>query len=110
MTVNLRERKALLAERLRQAYDTDRTSMLETFLSAGSFTDVLSEVSYSIDVGEQDKALAEQIVARPGGPRRDPPVGRRHARRHRRAADRRPPPRRSSSTRPSRSSRRPRPS
>jgi peptidoglycan hydrolase CwlO-like protein len=62
MTVNLRERKAVLAERLRQAYDTDRTSMLETFLSAGSFTDVLSEVSYTIDVGEQDKALAEQIV------------------------------------------------
>jgi murein DD-endopeptidase MepM/ murein hydrolase activator NlpD len=62
MTINLRERKALLAERLRQAYDTDRTSMLETFLSAGSFTDVLSQVSYTIDVGEQDKALAEQIV------------------------------------------------
>ncbi|HEX2755739.1 MAG TPA: peptidoglycan DD-metalloendopeptidase family protein [Candidatus Limnocylindrales bacterium] len=62
MTVNLRERKALLAERLRQAYDTDRTSMLETFLSAGSFTDVLSQVSYTIDVGEQDKQLAEQIV------------------------------------------------
>ena len=61
MTVNLRERKALLAERLRQAYDTDRTSMLETFLSAGTFTDVLSQVSYSIDVGEQDKALAMQI-------------------------------------------------
>jgi murein DD-endopeptidase MepM/ murein hydrolase activator NlpD len=63
MTVNLRARKALLAERLRQAYDTDRTSMLETFLSAGSFTDVLSQVSYSIDVSEQDKALAEQIAA-----------------------------------------------
>ena len=63
MTINLRERKALLAERLRQAYDTDRTSMLETFLSAGSFTDVLSQVSYTIDVGEQDKALAEQIVS-----------------------------------------------
>jgi murein DD-endopeptidase MepM/ murein hydrolase activator NlpD len=62
MIVNLRERKDLLAERLRQAYDTDRTSMLETFLSAGSFTDVLSQVSYTIDVGEQDKALAEQIV------------------------------------------------
>jgi murein DD-endopeptidase MepM/ murein hydrolase activator NlpD len=62
MVVDLRERKAVLAERLRQAYDTDRTSMLETFLSAGSFTDVLSQVSYSIDVGEQDKALAEQIV------------------------------------------------
>ena len=62
MTVNLRDRKALLGERLRQAYDTDRTSMLETFLSGGSFTDVLSQVSYTIDVGEQDKALAEQIV------------------------------------------------
>jgi murein DD-endopeptidase MepM/ murein hydrolase activator NlpD len=61
MTVNLRARKELLAERLRTAYDTDRTSMLETFLSAGSFTDVLSQVSYSIDVGEQDKALAVQI-------------------------------------------------
>ena len=61
-TVNLRDRKALLAERLRQAYDTDRTSMLETFLSGASFTDVLSDVSYTIDVGEQDKALAEQIV------------------------------------------------
>jgi murein DD-endopeptidase MepM/ murein hydrolase activator NlpD len=58
---HLQESKDLLAERLRQAYDTDRTSLLETFLSGGSFTDVLSEVSYSIDMGEQDKALAEQI-------------------------------------------------
>jgi murein DD-endopeptidase MepM/ murein hydrolase activator NlpD len=62
MTIHLRARKELLAERLRQAYDTDRTSLLETFLSGDSFTDVLSEVSYTIDVGEQDKALAEQIV------------------------------------------------
>ena len=62
MTIHLRDRKAILAERLRQAYDVDRTSMLETFLSGGSFTDVLSQVSYTIDVGEQDKALAEQIV------------------------------------------------
>ncbi len=63
MTLNLRARKELLAERLRQAYDTDRTSLLETFLSGESFTDVLSQVSYTIDVGEQDKQLAEQIVA-----------------------------------------------
>ena len=63
MIVALRERKALLADRLREAYDTDRTSMLETFLSGSSFTDVLSEVSYTIDVSEQDKALAEQIVS-----------------------------------------------
>jgi murein DD-endopeptidase MepM/ murein hydrolase activator NlpD len=62
MTVKLRARKEILAERLRQAYDTDRTSMLETFLSGDSFTDVLSEVSYTIDVSEQDKALAEAIA------------------------------------------------
>ena len=63
MTVKLRARKELLAERLRQAYDTDRTSMLETFLSGDTFTDVLSEVSYTIDVSEQDKALAQAIEA-----------------------------------------------
>ncbi len=63
MRWHLAERKEVLSERLRLAYDTDRTSMLETFLSGGSFTDVLSEVSYTIDVGEQDKALAQQIEA-----------------------------------------------
>jgi len=61
MVVSLRARKALLADRLRQAYDTDRTSMLETFLSGRSFTDVLSDVSYAIDVSESDKQLALQI-------------------------------------------------
>ena len=50
------------AERLRSAYDTDRTSLLETFLSGGTFTDLLAEMSYYIDVGEQDKALADQIA------------------------------------------------
>ena len=58
----LAERKALLAERVRSAYDTDRTSLLESFLSGGSFTDLLTEMSYYIDVGEQDKALADQIA------------------------------------------------
>jgi murein DD-endopeptidase MepM/ murein hydrolase activator NlpD len=57
----LRERKKLLAERIRTAYETDQTSPLELFLSGASFTDVLSEVSYNIDVAEQDRALAEQI-------------------------------------------------
>jgi murein DD-endopeptidase MepM/ murein hydrolase activator NlpD len=57
----LAERRALLADRVRSAYDTDRTSPLETFLSGGSFTDLLAEMSYYIDVGEQDKALAEQV-------------------------------------------------
>lgn len=58
----LSERRALLAERVRNAYDTDRTSPLETFLSGGTFTDLLAEMSYYIDVGEQDKALASQIT------------------------------------------------
>jgi len=58
----LAERKALLAQRLRSAYDTDRTSLLESFLSGGTFTDLLAEMSYFIDVGEQDKALANQVA------------------------------------------------
>jgi murein DD-endopeptidase MepM/ murein hydrolase activator NlpD len=55
-------RQNLLAERIRSAYDTDRTSMLESFLSGGTFTDLLTEMSAFIDVGEQDKALAQQIA------------------------------------------------
>ena len=58
----LGERKALLAERIRSAFSTDRTTILETFLSGGSFSDVISEVGYINDFAEQDKALAEQIV------------------------------------------------
>jgi murein DD-endopeptidase MepM/ murein hydrolase activator NlpD len=58
---DLTKRRAQLADRVRNAYDTDRTSPLETFLSGGTFTDVLSEMSYYIDVGEQDQALAKQI-------------------------------------------------
>src|SRR6185503_21076830 len=54
--------KALLAERIREAYDTDRTSMLDTFLSGGDFTDVLTEVGYHLEFAEQDKVLAEKIV------------------------------------------------
>ena len=59
---DLVQRKAILADRIRTAYDTDRTTLLETFLSGGSFTDVIAEVSYINDFAQQDKALAEQIV------------------------------------------------
>jgi murein DD-endopeptidase MepM/ murein hydrolase activator NlpD len=59
----LNERKAILSERIQLAYDTDRTTLLETMLSSDTFTDVLSEVSYHLDLAEQDKLLAEQIVA-----------------------------------------------
>ena len=52
-----------LAQRIRDAYDSDRTSLLESFLSSGTFTDVLAQMSYYVDVGEQDKALADQIAS-----------------------------------------------
>ncbi len=69
----LAERKALLADRLRSAYDTDRTSLLESFLSGGTFTDLLAEMSHYLDVGEQDKALADPGRQGPGDARRAPP-------------------------------------
>ena len=59
---DLDERMALLASRIREAYDTDRTSMIETFLSGGDFTDVLTEVGYHLEFAEQDKLLADQIA------------------------------------------------
>ena len=55
-------RKAELAERIREAYEAERTSMLETFLSGASFTDMLAEMSTQLDAAEQDRALAEQIA------------------------------------------------
>jgi murein DD-endopeptidase MepM/ murein hydrolase activator NlpD len=58
----LEARKAILADRIRTAYDTDRTSMLETVLSSDDFTDIVSEVGYEMDFAGQDKILAEQIV------------------------------------------------
>ncbi len=57
------ERKARLAARLREAYRADRTSLIETILSAQSFTDVLEDVGSYLDFGEQDRALAERIAA-----------------------------------------------
>jgi murein DD-endopeptidase MepM/ murein hydrolase activator NlpD len=62
-SAELDARKAILAGRIRSAYDTDRTSMLETVLSSADFTDIISEVGYQLDFAGQDKALAEQIVA-----------------------------------------------
>jgi murein DD-endopeptidase MepM/ murein hydrolase activator NlpD len=56
-------RKVLLAERIVEAYDTDRTSMLETFLAGGDFTDVVTNVGYHLDFAQQDRDLAEQIAS-----------------------------------------------
>ncbi len=60
---DLDARVELLSSRIREAYDTDRTSILETFLSGNDFTDVLTEAAYHLEFAEQDKLLAEQIVA-----------------------------------------------
>jgi murein DD-endopeptidase MepM/ murein hydrolase activator NlpD len=59
----LRLRKAELAERIRRAYDAERTSMLETFLSGASFTDMLVAMSTELDAAEQDRMLAGEIAA-----------------------------------------------
>lgn len=56
-------RMALLASRIKEAYDSDRTSFLETVLSSADFTDALTEVGYALDFAEQDKLLADQITA-----------------------------------------------
>jgi murein DD-endopeptidase MepM/ murein hydrolase activator NlpD len=58
----LRQRKADLANRIRDAYEAERTSMLETFLSGASFTDMLAVMSTQLDAAEQDRALAQQIA------------------------------------------------
>jgi len=58
----LKARRAILADRIRTAYDTDRTSMLETVLSSKDFTDIISEVGYQLDFAGQDRILADQIV------------------------------------------------
>jgi murein DD-endopeptidase MepM/ murein hydrolase activator NlpD len=59
---DLSDRKAILAQRVRAAYLTDRTSLLETVLSSDSFSDILTDVGYLIDFGAQDKELAQQIA------------------------------------------------
>ena len=55
-------RKAELADRIRQAYEAERTSMLETLLSGASFTDMLAEMSAQLDAADQARLLAAQIA------------------------------------------------
>lgn len=59
----LEQRQGVLAQRLVAAYQTDQTSLLEQLLSGRSLTDVLSDVTYYMDMGAADKALAVQIEA-----------------------------------------------
>ena len=62
-TAELEARKELLAARIVEAYDTDRTSGLEAFLSGADFTDVITNAGYALDFAEQDRELAEEIVS-----------------------------------------------
>ena len=55
------ERQNILAGRLVAAYEIAQTPLLTQVLTAHSLTDVLSDVSYYMDLGAQDKALADQI-------------------------------------------------
>jgi murein DD-endopeptidase MepM/ murein hydrolase activator NlpD len=60
---DLAQAKALLAAHIVAAYDQDRTSILETLLSADSFTDALGDIGSEIDFGNQDHLLANQVAA-----------------------------------------------
>jgi len=60
---DLARAKAVLANHIRAAYDRDRTSILETLLSAASFTDALGDIGNLIDFGNQDHLLADQIAS-----------------------------------------------
>ncbi len=57
----LTNRQSVLAGRIVAAYEADRTPLLQRLLTAHSLTDIISDVSYFMDLGEADKALAEQI-------------------------------------------------
>jgi murein DD-endopeptidase MepM/ murein hydrolase activator NlpD len=60
--VELGIRKAELADRIRDAYEAERTSLLETFLSGASFTDMLAQMSSQLDAADQDRELAAQVA------------------------------------------------
>jgi murein DD-endopeptidase MepM/ murein hydrolase activator NlpD len=59
--VELTQRQQILGQRLIAAYKTDQTPLLAQLLTSGSITNVLSDVSYYMELGAQDQAMAEQI-------------------------------------------------
>jgi murein DD-endopeptidase MepM/ murein hydrolase activator NlpD len=58
----LADRKAMLAARVREAYRTDRTPIIQQLLAAGSISDVLQDVGSYLDLGGQDQAMAARIT------------------------------------------------
>lgn len=59
----LKDRRDLLAARIREAYRTDRTPLVQAFLSADTLTDLVEDVGSYLDFGDQDRALAGRIEA-----------------------------------------------
>jgi murein DD-endopeptidase MepM/ murein hydrolase activator NlpD len=59
----LEQRQAILARRLVAAYKADQTPLLAQILGAGSLSDALSDISYLMELGTQDAALAQEIIA-----------------------------------------------
>ena len=57
----LADRKSMLGARVREAYRTDRTPLIQQLLSAGSIADVLQDVGSYLDLGSQDQAIATRI-------------------------------------------------
>src|ERR1035437_9456801 len=57
----LQVRQEILAARLRDAYVTDQTPLLQQLLTARSLTEALSDVSYYGDLAEADNAVADKI-------------------------------------------------
>jgi murein DD-endopeptidase MepM/ murein hydrolase activator NlpD len=57
----LADRKAMLGARVREAYRTDRTPLIQQLLAAGSIADVLQDVGSYLDLGSQDQAIATRI-------------------------------------------------
>jgi murein DD-endopeptidase MepM/ murein hydrolase activator NlpD len=63
--IDLAEREALLEDHLRAAYEQSQTSVLEIVLSADSFDEASSQLSYMLTMSDEDRRLAEEIrVAR----------------------------------------------
>jgi murein DD-endopeptidase MepM/ murein hydrolase activator NlpD len=61
--VDLARREALLEDHLREAYEQSQTSMLEILLSADSFDEASSQLSYMLTMSDEDRRLAEEIRA-----------------------------------------------
>ena len=59
---DLNRRRESLSQRLIDAYRTESTTLIEQVFTAESFSDVLTETSAQLSLGDRDAQLAEQII------------------------------------------------